>query len=376
VTGEGSCTVENYGGCWPVLLMTYEASDSFTSWTPSSSDVVFETTDAGYPTTQLTGRVTNGPSQIALGHWSVGIGLARGSDVPDQPDYGTVICHQEFDVTPTATSVRISASLSGYDVCDLRVDVVDPSAQISSTPPSGLEVGALATVLVDGVRQLADPNKPRSHAYESPGVMGSRSLSRLKQGTHVYVVDGPLVVGDATYWKVAPEESFFGCCAPFGWISATSNAEATIGPFSPICPETSQPLSATDMLSLEPLTRLECFGNGDLKATGLVSCSKPIADSPAFIDSPWEHAPDRPLYCTLEDQFIPMVGDVLRSFVGSSDTGSQASIITGHFDDPGSSECRWVPGDYGNIVPNEGGPTETARFDCRLQFVVTDLVAQ
>jgi len=137
VTGEGSCTVENYGGCWPVLLMTHGASDTFASWKPSASDVVFATADAGYPTTQLTGRVMNGPSQIALGHWSVGMGLARGSDVPDQPDYGTVICHQEFDVTPTTTSVRISASLSGYDGCDLRVDLTDPSAHTPSTRPSG-----------------------------------------------------------------------------------------------------------------------------------------------------------------------------------------------------------------------------------------------
>ena len=110
---------------------------------------------------------------------------------------------------PTTTSVRVSASVSGYDGCDLRVDVVDPSAQTPSALPSGLEIGALATVLVDGVRQLADPNKPRSHAYESPGVMGSRSLSPLQLGEYVYLVDGPLAIGDATYWKVAPDESYF-----------------------------------------------------------------------------------------------------------------------------------------------------------------------
>ena len=130
------------------------------------------------------------------------------------------------------------------------------------------------------------------------------------------------------------------------------------------------------MLDLEPLARLECFGSGDLQATGLVDCSRPIADGPAFIDSPWEHRPDSPLSCNLDDQFFRLVGNVLRAFVGSSETGSQTSLITGHFDDPGSSECRWIPGDYGNIVPNEGGPAETARFDCRLQFVVTDLAAQ
>ena len=205
-------------------------------WTPSSSDVVFETVDAGYPTTRLTGRVLNGPSRVALGHWSVGIGFARRSDVPDQPDYGTVICHQEFDVTPTTTSVRVSASVSGYDGCDLRVDVVDPSAQTPSALPSGLEIGALATVLVDGVRQLADPNKPRSHAYESPGVMGSRSLSPLQLGEHVYLVDGPLAIGDATYWKVAPDESYFACCAPFGWISARRTPKRRSARFHPSAP--------------------------------------------------------------------------------------------------------------------------------------------
>lgn len=108
VTGRGSCHAINYGACWPVLLLDQRPARSLFEWTPSDDDVEFEA-EVSYPERRLTGPLINGPRSIAAGHWAVGLGVGRGSDVVGTPDSGTVLCVREFDVTDDMAAVRIAA---------------------------------------------------------------------------------------------------------------------------------------------------------------------------------------------------------------------------------------------------------------------------
>ena len=97
-------------------------------------------------------------------------------------------------------------------------------------------------------------------------------------------------------------------------------------------------------------------------------CSQPIVDSAYTLDGPWN---DQTL-CDIGERGV--YGDAVTSLMDHPNYGGWYADfvrLTGHFDDPEASSCRWTPGTYLNVVPDAGVPAETAQFACRTLFIVT-----
>jgi hypothetical protein len=256
--------------------------------------------------------------------------------------------------------------------------LTEPPTSPTPTPtPTGLHVGGMATVIVDHLRQVADPMRPNDHAWQSPyGYMqAGQTLGKLSQGDVVFILESG-VFDERPFWKVATDD-FVGCCAPFGWIVAADDVGSdTLAAIQPECPDAAIPLTTSQLLDLGSRAALVCFGSSELRLTGLLRCSLPIADAGAFVQSPWEPNPQRPQDCVMDDHLYSIGGDALRPFSESGSTVVQRVTLSGHFDDPESSGCVWIDGNFANFVPPEGGPVETAAFNCRETFVATDVAKE
>jgi hypothetical protein len=239
--------------------------------------------------------------------------------------------------------------------------------------PPTVTVGALASVTVNALRQIADPTHPRDKAWEKPRT-NQRWLEPLNEGDIVYVIDSQSVDG-VLWWKVA-DSARVDCCAPFGWITATGDASRTTVPVEPNCPDAGIPMTGMRMGQLDRLVALVCFGSTPLSVTGNLSCDDTHGDAAVEVASPWPNGVSQLPNCQIDATRV--VGDVLRTLIGTESRVDMHATLTGHFDDPRSSECEWIHGSlHGgvfDILPPEGGPADTAAFDCRTQFVVTEVV--
>jgi hypothetical protein len=246
-----------------------------------------------------------------------------------------------------------------------------PNPGLTPSPtPSELHVNGLAKVTVKQLRQMVDPANPKNHSFEEPGQSYERMLLPLHRDDEIYLVDGPLKVDGREFWKVAETEYFVGCCAPFGWIPTTnSDGIATVEPVMPECGDASQDFVALSPPANGSLSVLACYGGMELHVRGPLICSRPTVDSAYEIDGPWKSQ----TLCDVGDR-MSVYGEAVTSLVEDPNYGDWYADfvrLTGHFDDPASSECNWTYGTYMNIVPDTGGPAETAEFACRTLFIVT-----
>ena len=98
--------------------------------------------------------------------------------------------------------------------------------------------------------------------------------------------------------------------------------------------------------------------------------------------------PFRPAWimeCVLPDYLLAMSGvkidssaDILHAMRAPSATGNLKGVgrwvrVTGHLDDPISPTCRWAS-DEPEFGADSEGPPALAVLECRLTFVVTDIV--
>lgn len=171
---------------------------------------------------------------------------------------------------------------------------------------------------------------------------------------------------DVISWKIA--DDWVGCCAAFGWVPArTQDGSSTLEALILDCPDPSVEIVALGFPS--PSKPIACFGNTELHVRGVIECSEPIVDSAYELDSPWRSR----RFCDLSER-IAVYGNAATSLLDTPNYGSLYTdfvLVTGHLGDPRSSECQWTAGTYINVVPEEGGPPETAEFACRQLFVVT-----
>jgi hypothetical protein len=131
--------------------------------------------------------------------------------------------------------------------------------------------------------------------------------------------------------------------------------------------------------------RVDCFGSAELRVTGWIAAAEGIGGAatgivPAWIGEWWglprvlyqkplRRDPDDPLGGFIQD---PTTGDGIWLFLFAPDASAlplapeRWVTVTGHFDDPASTTCRWSGELYTEPVSDAA-----AIAACRSHFVVT-----
>lgn len=246
-----------------------------------------------------------------------------------------------------------------------------PTAVPVTAPPVGLpgiKIGAMAVVVAGELHQVADPNRPRDQAFQSPLHPGERGLRTLGKSAHVLVVGGPTNPNGDIYWQVA-DDPFPGCCAPFGWVrESQSSTQPAIAPLTLSCPDPAVPMTGNQLLGAGVMETATCLGERDFSLTGRVRCDQPAVDSFLTISGPdWAH--DKTL-CII-DNAVALYGPAVTSLFDPAAGGFDGQVnLRAHFNDPSSVDCRWGPGTF-MPIPIDDAPVDTARLACRMSVYVT-----
>jgi len=199
-------------------------------------------------------------------------------------------------------------------------------------------------------------------------------LPALSKNTWLYLVEGPQPADGLQLWKVATDH--LDCCSDLGWPGSTTEkgGEVALAPRPRNCGDTTTPLTARDVSGLGMYGPLSCYGGAEITVTDWMRCWRPQVDAFFELSGPVQSD----IYCyTGPDSgsgsgyrvFGWPVSSLCALPHGPCETGKRYSLV-GHFDDPTSAFCEWVPGYFGPH-PLENPSHETAVLACRTQFVVT-----
>ena len=245
------------------------------------------------------------------------------------------------------------------------------SSVASPSPEASLSLGTdviAEVVTTDLVMRTAPEVSAESIVF--PG--------RLNPGDRLYLVEGPVSADGFEWYLGSPyaarvNEEADGASlvwVRFGWVAAADKAgEAWIAPIEPECPAVA---SVASLAALPLEMRLACFGQEPVTLEGEVSCS--IAGPPIPTPEPdwltWNACymvpPGAPPY-------EPTGGSrevITVHYPPGAERVESALSLTGHFDDPRSSECRAnAPTPEGDLY-SEGLNDREAQLRCRASFVV------
>ena len=189
-------------------------------------------------------------------------------------------------------------------------------------------------------------------------------------GTAVGSTAGFVVVGSNMNLR-ADNPVFWSGTAAGGWAPEASPVVSAIGEQTDLhCP--SKPVDAAAFASLDIPSAVVCFGRAPISFRAFVArcdgCTGPSGDvyTPAWLADPQQNQ----LYLSpvkTEDSWW------FSSRRAASLADDPAWVgkwvqVTGHFDDPASTTCQWVPD------PHSGGvfySRQSVIDNCRTQFVVT-----
>ena len=236
-----------------------------------------------------------------------------------------------------------------------------PSASSVSSPTAtdepGIAAGEHARVTVE---QLEARHELRN---EAPVV------ATLVEGDRVYVVEGPVAVGEGVWYRVQHPAHRYR--PGFIWISFGSQqeADAALQPFEPRCP--GAPIDMELFEDLTAMERLLCFGDepvtiGPIHVFGGEGGEEePVGEPGWLVDAaPWElytafNWPNETTQGSLSGRVDPGTSPQLAS-------GAWFEIV-GHFDHPDAIGCsRQLP------EPEYSESDDLAELWCRQQFVIIE----
>jgi hypothetical protein len=247
-----------------------------------------------------------------------------------------------------------------------------PLASLSSGP---LRIDGLALVVVDGLR-----------VRSAPGTDADSSIrgEALTKGREVFVVAGPEPANGYLWWQA---QGLTGTGA-FGWIAAAGrDGEIWVSPATVACP--ADP-SIADLAWLGGARSLACYGGRDLQIRAFRQqfCGDGIASgagSPRWInevfggdalfDREWHWGDETALDETALEIYGRAHPSLLESgtpYFNCSEEGTGWFDVTGHFDDPVSSDCRFTYFDDLTSGEREMEPALSITA-CRQTFVYADL---
>lgn len=249
-------------------------------------------------------------------------------------------------------------------------DLLEPSASpnptrspepTASPEPSTLHVDGMATVDAERLRQVVDPAHPGRHGRLN------RRLGPLETGQRLFLVDGPRNEQGIDWWQVMRPFPLFD--GPLGWVQAQGRDGPNLMLHQPPCPRTDGPFGAEQIGALTGFELLACFGDRELTLQGTVECNSAHADG-GIGGAPYFNS-DR--HCSFEEA-MPVYGDRVTAIW---DTGQGAPTVSGeyqlngHFDDPDSRLCGWIPIGVSHSSPTTPDPVPV--IWCRQNFVVTSI---
>jgi hypothetical protein len=228
---------------------------------------------------------------------------------------------------------------------------------------------------------MADGLRIRS----APGTDAASTIlgEPLTQGREVFVVAGPVPANGYLSWQARAvrrtDETFD---LPFGWVAeAGRDGEIWLAPAAVACP--TEP-SIAALARLGGAGALVCYGRRDLqiRAFRREACgdgSTTMIGSPSWIAGAfgghWLLEAER-IDETVRGIYARAHPSLLNSgtpYFGCGQEGTGWFDVTGHFDDPVSSDCRTIVFD----IPPAGGEREVepalSITECRQTFVYTEL---
>ena len=243
----------------------------------------------------------------------------------------------------------------------------EPPAPLAQ--PLNLPAGPLARILWPGEDTASEPGGGEDSMY--PNIVG----------THVWVLDGPVVLGDDEWYRVQAGTSF---AVDAGWIRGTRDGRPQLELVEAECPA-ADGITVGDLMWLIAAERLLCFEDREVTIEhGVMTFDDAYADSQCTGDdnvvrpcptpegaSAWiaavpgwslygaggPYGPEPGLFVWLAPGVPPPVdGEAVR--------------VKGHFDDPAAQACATFPTD-GFAVPE--GDHELLLLLCRERFVVTSI---
>lgn len=235
-------------------------------------------------------------------------------------------------------------------------------------PPDGfLPSGSVARVLVDGLRVRQEPTT-------SAALVTTLAPGELVAIGHGYLMPdlGPRSADGFTWYPVRslgidelpPVGSPpFEVSPDIGWAAGSDATTPFLELVAPRCTAAEPTLAL--LQSLVEWERLACYGDRSITIEGVYGCGGCGGFQPGTFTPEWLAHPMNLDLLSVEPQ--DRIGPFALRFPPDIDRPDAASIlrVTGHFDDPASSDCVYEPGDPPNPID-----ATSARFSCRTQFVV------
>jgi hypothetical protein len=276
---------------------------------------------------------------------------------------------------PTAESIPEGPTSAAPRTMDLKTGVATPSPALSpdaddALGPPTYSGNALATARVNNLNVRLEPR------IAAPPLTWSGEPIRLRSGERLLVLRDAVPV-DGHWWLMvgvlpAPPELLWAP-ALVGWAAAGTASDPWIVEDYASCPDATP--TSTQLLALSRLERYGCYRTGPItfeafpgsipEDAGLGGWCEPDFGIPRWlicdnINYNWVSA-DRLGGWQLQLFFDPATGVEPTGLVMEG-TDPAPLRITGHFDDPASSEC--VPADA------EAYDAAAGRLNCALRFVV------
>ncbi len=235
------------------------------------------------------------------------------------------------------------------------------ASPVPAQTPFGITVDSVAVTLVDGLRVRSKPSVS-DDSFKYPPL--------LPHGTPLYVLGGPIVAADYTWYQVIPLASRR---LPQGWVAGASRSgDPWLGKGDFACPPV-----PTDLRSLAALPSgvgLACFPRRPITIRArLIECNCEM-DGPWYTPG-WFFLGSGSPKLLVEPTTTHPPADAGTWFVLKLDPAGQHPDVlpvgkvveaTGLFDHPAAAGCTVTEMD-GNPVPTQ---------DCRLAFAVTKLVTR
>lgn len=278
--------------------------------------------------------------------------------------------------TPSASTPGSEAASPGGESTAPSVPGASAPASAVAPPEGILPVGSTVEVVADGVRLREEPTT------------GGAEVATLAAGEVLYLLSGPTALGPVEAdgyswylgmytpgyrdWPLNPPGSGDGPSGDprlSGWFAAGAGDEAYVELLPARCPV------GTDIDGLyaaTPWDRLACLGDQQITVEGTYGCGGCGGLAPGSFEPEWLAAPNFHTFTPPWANLPPVVQQMVLQVppdvaeLGSEQAGSLLRV-TGHFNDPRSTECAIAAGEPGEEVPADD---LAAEWFCRLGFVV------
>jgi hypothetical protein len=264
-----------------------------------------------------------------------------------------------------------SCAIEGAPVSVSTLTVTDAVLRCRSTFVATAAVPDSAFLSVDAAAVTTTPGlRVRSLPVVDDASIRYEPL--LDEGTRLFVLGGPVIGSGYDWYRVlAPTVTRSGGQPMIGWVAVASKTGEIWAQDVPLaCPSVDGPIDIADLARLGSGVPgdggASCFGDVPITTTATVTLTCTGPDASATGSAGWLARPAG-MTMRLTEDAAAIDARVHPDLAGrlSCDQPAGRWVATGHFADPGASEC--------GAGAASDDAAELARYRCRSIFVVTDV---